>query len=88
MATGGAGDEVNLLRQAHERAGRLADDLSRHRLDLEKPWPSVPAPALAEGEAAVRKAADAAAALRERLAEILRRQAPTSPSTPTDQGRT
>ena len=89
VKTGGdVGDQEDLLRQAHERAGRLADDLSRHRLELEKPNRSVPAPVRAEGEAAVRRAADAAAALRERLAEILRRQEPTPPSTPTDQGRT
>ena len=85
---GGEGEGEGLLRQAHERAGRLAEDLSRHRLELEKPCRSVPAPVLIEGKAAVRDAADAAAALRECLDEILRQQATASPSTPTDQGRT
>ena len=88
QTSGEQGDAVKLLRQAHERAGRLAEGLSRHRLELEKPCRSVPAEVLAEGEAAVRRAADAAAALREHLDEILRRQDVTPASTPTDQGRT
>ena len=84
---GAEGDEVKLLRQAHDRAGRVAEDLSRHRLELANPWRSVPAETLAEGEAAMRRAADAAADLRDSIGEILRQHAPTSPSTPTDQGR-
>ena len=88
VETGDQDGRLSLLRQAHDRAGRLAEDLSRHRLELEKPCPAVPGPVLAKGERKVRNAADAASALRDRLGAVLRGEGATPTSTPTDQGRT
>jgi hypothetical protein len=80
--------QTSLLRQAQDRAARLAEDLSRHRLDLQKPSRTVPGPVLAEGEQKVRRAADAASALRDSLSAVLGELPPSPTSTPTDQGST
>ena len=88
VKTGDHDGKKSLLRQAHDRARRLAEDLSRHRLELEKPSKGVPGPVLAAGEQQVRQAADAASALRDCLGSVLREQGPSFTSTPTDQGST
>ena len=88
VETGDHDGKMSLLRQAHDRARRLAEDLSRHRLELEKPSTGVPGAVLAEGEQKVRQAADAASALRDCLGAVLREHGASLTSTPTDQGST
>jgi hypothetical protein len=80
--------QTSLLRQAHDRARRVAEDLSRYRLELERPFRAVPGPVLAEGKQKVRSAADAATALRDCLGTVLREPGPSPTSTPTNQGST
>jgi hypothetical protein len=88
VETGDQDGKTSLLRQAHDRARRLAEDLSRHRLEMEKPSRAVPGAVLAEGEQKVRRAADAASALRECLGAVLRGRDASLTSAPTDQGST
>jgi hypothetical protein len=88
VETGDQDGQTGLLRQAHDRARRLAEDLSRHRLECEKPWRGAAGPVLAEGEQKLRNAADAASALLECLGAVLREQGASPTSTPTDQGST
>jgi hypothetical protein len=88
VETGDQDGKIGLLRQAHDRARRLAEDLSRHRQELERPSRAVPGAVLAEGERNVRQAADAASALRDCLGAVLREQGASLTSTPTDQGST
>src|SRR5829696_4331936 len=69
--TGEGDDRLKILRQARGRAARLAEDLERYRLGLQEPCRSVPRPVLDEGEAALRRAADAAARVLGRIDSIL-----------------
>ena len=92
VETGDQDGQIGLLRQAHDRARRLAEDLSRSRMELQKPWRAVPGAVLAEGEQKVRTAAEAASALLDSLGAVLREHGasadPAPTSTPTDQGST
>jgi hypothetical protein len=60
-------DDDELLAKARRGAGRAMEALDRDAQDLSKPWPRVAPATLAEGRAAVERAAAALRKLNERL---------------------
>jgi hypothetical protein len=88
---GSEDDRTKILRQARDRAKHLAEDLGRHRLGLvQQPCPSIDGAVLAQGQAVLGDAADAAGRLLEQIDRVLRCDDAAAVPTPTSttQGRT